>query len=119
MTTKQLEAKVSHRDGMGIIDLDGEINAVADDALNDAYVKATADKTSAILLNFINVSYINSTGIALIVGVLIQARNAGIRVLTTGLSDHYTEIFKITRLADFMTIVPDEERAVAAVAKGG
>jgi hypothetical protein len=25
-----------------------------------------------------------------------------------GLSDHYIEIFEITRLADFMTIYPDE-----------
>jgi hypothetical protein len=29
-----------------------------------------------------------------------------------GLSDHYREIFEITRLADFMTITDNEDRAV-------
>ena len=29
-----------------------------------------------------------------------------------GLTDHYREIFEITRLADFMAIVADEETAV-------
>ena len=59
--------------------------------------------------------YINSTGIALIVGVLAQARKAGCRLLTTGLSSHYVEIFHITRLADFMSIYPDEASALAGV----
>jgi anti-sigma B factor antagonist len=33
--------------------------------------------------------------------------------LSCGLSDHYKEIFKITRLADFLQIYPDEAAALA------
>ena len=53
-------------------------------------------------------SYINSTGIALIVGLLGRARADGVAVRACGLSDHYREIFEITRLSDFMTIYADE-----------
>jgi anti-anti-sigma factor len=50
------------------------------------------------------VDYINSTGIALIVGLLGKARAAEVPVAASGLSDHYREIFEITRLSDFITI---------------
>ena len=48
--------------------------------------------------------YINSTGIALIVRLLAEARRDRREVRAVGLSDHYREIFRITRLSDFMTI---------------
>ncbi len=51
----------------------------------------------------------NSTGIALIVGLLARARTNGQTLSVRGLTPHYREIFEITRLADFMTIVDEEE----------
>ncbi len=46
-------------------------------------------------------------------GVLARARAQGMRVTACGLSDHYREIFEITRLADFMTIADNEDGAVS------
>jgi anti-anti-sigma factor len=116
MAAKTLEAGVRQINGVTIMDLRGEINGFAENALNAAYVEAAEHQPSAIVLNFSDVDYINSTGIALIVGILAQARKTGQRVLTYGLSEHYLEIFQITRLADFMKIFPDESSAVASVA---
>ena len=112
MTTRHLEANVRHQSGVAVIDLEGDIDALAEEALNAAYADAAAGNPQAILLNFKGVGYINSTGIALIVGMLVQARKSDVRLLTSGLSDHYMEIFQITRLADFMSIFPDEEAAL-------
>lgn len=116
MAAKTLEVQVRRLPGVAIIDLHGEINSFADEAMNAAYAEAADHNPSAILLNFSDVDYINSTGIALIVGLLAQARKTGRRLLTCGLSEHYLEIFQITRLADFMKIFPDESSAVASVA---
>jgi len=66
-----------------------------------------------VILNFESAGYINSTGIAVIVGLLARARAAGIEVRAYGLTPHYREIFEITRLADFMAINPDEDSAVS------
>ena len=60
-------------------------------------------------------TYINSTGIALIVGLLARARKSNRRLVVIGLSDHYVEIFHITRLVDFMSIYPDETSVLAQV----
>jgi anti-anti-sigma factor len=109
----QFTADVRHRDGVAVIDLHGEINADAEKALDAASHEAEAYNPSSILLNFSDVRYINSTGIALIVSILARARKDRRTVTACGLSDHYREIFTITRLSDFMRMFPDEESAVA------
>ena len=121
MATPSLDATVRQRDGVAIIDLAGDIDALAETELTNAYEAAVENKPKTILLNFTSVGYINSTGIALIVGVMASARKNGLTMFACGLSDHYREIFEITRLADFMPVVSDEAAAVAQIqgAKSG
>jgi anti-anti-sigma factor len=109
---KQLETNVRRLPGIAIIDLRGEIDAFAEQALNTAYAEVESEDPGAVLLNFGEVEYINSTGIALIVSLLAKARKSQRRVLVYGLSEHYLEIFRITRLADFMSVFPDEAQAL-------
>ena len=104
----------SERPRVVVLDLRGEINAFAEERLNAAYAEAEAQNPEVILLNFAEVDYINSTGIAIIVGLLAQARKHHRRLLACGLSEHYVEIFHITRLADFMNVFPDEHTALAS-----
>ena len=113
MQDSHFAATVRKDAAAAIIDLKGEVDAFAEEALNAAYAEAEREDVAAVLLNFRDVDYINSTGIALIVGLLAQARKSHRRMLACGLSDHYREIFQITRLADFMSIFPDEESAKA------
>lgn len=98
-----------------IMDLGGEIDAFADETLDCAYAEAAALHPRRLLLNFIQVDYINSTGIALIVAMLAQARRDQIRLLACCLTDHYQEMFRITRLSDFIDVFDDEESALRSV----
>jgi anti-anti-sigma factor len=116
MATKLLEASVRQEGNAAIITLRGEIDSFGEEALNKAYDQAEALGKPAVLLNFSGVDYMNSTGIALIVGLLARARKSGRRLLTSGLSSHYVEIFQITRLSDFMSLYPDEATALAQAA---
>ena len=113
MAAKHLEATVRQEPGLAVIDLTGEINGFVEEALNAAYAEAESNDPDAILLNFEGVDYINSTGIALIVGLLAKARASHKRLLACNLSEHYVEIFEITRLSDFMSVFPDEESAIS------
>ncbi len=113
MPAKSLEAQVRHHPRIAIVDMQGEIDSFAEDTLNAAYAEAESRDANVILLNFTKVDYINSTGIALIVSLLARARKSKRRLLAYGLSDHYVEIFQITRLVDFMNVFPDEASALA------
>jgi anti-sigma B factor antagonist len=115
MPTKMLKASVRHQLSVSVVDLHGEINAFAEDVLNNAYNEAEKRGLDVILLNFSDVNYINSTGIALIVSLLARARKQHRRLLACGLSEHYVEIFQVTRLSDFLNIFPDEASALRLV----
>jgi anti-sigma B factor antagonist len=112
MPVKAFEARVRDQQGSAVIDLHGEINAFAADALNAAYTEAEQQRPAVVLLNFTGVDFINSTGIALLVGLLAKARAARRRLVVCGLSEHYVEIFQITRLSDFMSMFPNEASAL-------
>ena len=80
--------------------------------MRQAYAAADQLKPTALVLNFSRVDYINSTGIALIVSLLARARKSKRKLLACGLSQHYVELFQITRLVDFMSVFPDEASAL-------
>jgi len=81
--------------------------------LNQDYDRAEKNNPAQIVLNFQKVVYMNSTGLALIVGLLARARKNHRKLAVYGLSEHYQEIFRITRLSDFMQLYDDEPAALA------
>lgn len=99
--------------GDTVLALHGDINRAAEEGLHSAY-QGAKDEGGRLLLDFSDVDYINSTGIALIVRILADCRMSSREVAAFGLSDHYREIFSITRLSDFMAIYDDEQTALAA-----
>ena len=56
----------------------------------------------------------NSGGIGLLVTLLVRAQRGGGRLVATGLSDHYRQIFELTRLDEAIEIIDDEGAAVVA-----
>jgi anti-sigma B factor antagonist len=97
-----------------IIDIQGELTAFAENVLMDAYNQATDGQVRAIILNFEGLEYMNSSGIGLLVTLLIRINREKQRLLTYGLSDHYRSIFQITRLDDAIAIHDSEVEAVRA-----
>ncbi len=99
--------------GVNVIDIDGEITAFCEEALNGAYVEAAQPGTSAVVLNFEGLDYMNSGGIGLLVTMLIRAQRNGHRLSAFGLSDHYRQIFSLTRLDEAIEIYDTEAAAVS------
>jgi anti-sigma B factor antagonist len=112
MPAQPLRASVRRQSSVAIIELHGEVNDMSEEALNAAYDEAAGHNPAVILLNFRQVNYITSTGVALIVGLLGRSREAKRRLAACGLNEHYTEIFEITRLSDFISVFPDETGAL-------
>lgn len=100
-----LEFEVGVRGAVGVVRLIGRIDRDAETAIEEAYTTAIASAPTAVELDFSDVEYINSTGIALIVSLLARARTQGLPIRATGLTAHYIHIFEITRLSDFIQIV--------------
>lgn len=100
-------AEVDRAGATAILRMRGQLDAGADTVLLAAHAEAVADAPPALLLDFADVEYINSSGIALLVLVLSDAQRAGRRVRASGLTAHYRHIFEITRLTDYVQLDGD------------
>ncbi len=98
-----------------VIDIEGELTGFAEGVLMDAYEQASDGGVRGIVLNFEGLEYMNSSGIGLLVTLLIRVNREKQKLLTYGLSEHYRSIFEITRLDDAIEIHDTEEAALAAV----
>ena len=101
-------------DHSSVIDIAGELTGASESALTDAHAAASGPATRLLVLNFSDLEYMNSTGIGLLVTMLIRAQRQGQRVVAYGLDEHYREIFSLTRLDEAIGIVGSEEEALAA-----
>ena len=101
-------------DRVSVIDVKGELTAFAEGVLMQAYNQASDRRVHAIVLNFEGLEYMNSSGIGLLVTLLIRINREKQRLLTYGLSEHYRNIFQITRLDESISIYDSEEEAARA-----
>lgn len=100
---------------LGVVAVEGDMSAACEDALMTAYAAACAPGTRGVVLNFDHLDFLNSGGIGLLVTLLVRANRSGQRIGACGLSDHYREIFELTRLDEAIAIHPTEAEALAAV----
>lgn len=101
-------------DRASVIDVHGSITASSEAALMDAWNEASGDRTRGVILNFTDLEYLNSSGIGLLVTMLVRANRHKQRLLAYGLNDHYRHIFELTRLTDAIGVHDSEAAAVAS-----
>jgi len=99
---------------VAVIDLIGEVTGFAETILTEAYNQAAGGGAKTIVLNFSKLEYMNSSGIGLLVTLLIRAQRQKQNLFASGLTDHYTQIFELTRLNEAIGIFATEAEAIAA-----
>jgi anti-sigma B factor antagonist len=116
VSSSQVHARVRSADGdVAVIALAGDVTAASEDELMGAYREACdRAETRGIVLDFTELDYMNSSGIGLLVTFLVRARRAEQQVSAYGLSDHYRQIFELTRLDEVISVHDDEDGAVVA-----
>jgi len=95
-----------------VVDIRGDVTSASEDVLMSAYEET--GEVRAIVLNFSDLSYMNSGGIGLLVTLLVRANRRSQKLLAFGLSDHYRQIFELTRLDEAVGIHDSEQAALAA-----
>lgn len=113
MPTPQLSIAVRKpNDRVALIDITGEFTGGAEAALMDAYTQA--GDVRAIVLNFSGLEYMNSSGIGLLITLMIRINRSKQKLFVFGLKEHYRQIFKLTRLDEAVVIYDTEADAVSA-----
>ena len=114
------QAKVSMQvrpvgEQVSMIDIQGEVTALAEDMLMEVFAQASGGETRHIILNFSRLDFMNSSGIGLLVTLLSRANRQGQRLLAVSMSDYYRHIFDLTGLNQAITIYDTEADALTAI----
>jgi anti-sigma B factor antagonist len=97
-----------------ILRIAGDVTSASEAELMAGYGRAAEGGAGAVILDFSDLAYMNSGGIGLLVTLLVRAQRGGTRLLATGLSEHYRQIFLLTRLDEAIGIHDTEAAALAA-----
>jgi len=100
---------------VAVIRLDGDIGSASEAAVLGSYRSLPKATTKLILLDFTKVDYINSSGIALVIQLLIQADHAGQKVSAFGLSPHFTKVFTMVGITKYAGLFSGQAEALAAL----
>ena len=109
-----LKASVRKHDTIAIIDLKGEVTSFADEIINSVVNTIVSEGFQKIVLNFSEISYINSSGIAILIGVITSPSNKDVTFKVYGLTSHFKRIFRMIGLTQYVNVLGTEEEALAA-----
>ncbi len=112
--SKDIEISIRVKGDISIIDIKGDVTAVTGQPIEDAYKEMSMAGSKKILLCFDQGIYINSGGIAILIGMVSESRKKGQVIRVTGLSAHFQKIFEMVGLAKYTEIFPSEEAALEA-----
>lgn len=109
----QLTSPAGH--SVTVLRFEGDISSTSKEAVIGAYQALHKETTKLVLLDFSKVDYINSSGIALVIQLLIQAANSGQKVYAFGLSPHFTKVFTMVGITKYAGLYASQDAALAAL----
>lgn len=118
MTTRARVDQTRNAEGtaIAILRFSGDIGSTSRETVFAAYQQVPAD-TLRLVLDFSRVDYMNSSGLALIIELLMDASKASRTVHSFGLSPHFQKVFTMVGLNKYTHMHPDEAAACAAFAR--
>lgn len=98
-----------------IIHLAGDVTTFAEKEINNAYQSVSTDGLQNIIFNFRENDYINSAGIAILIGVVTEARKKNQRLLMAMPSSHFQKIFRMVGLTQYADIYSSLDEAKESI----
>jgi anti-sigma B factor antagonist len=97
-----------------VVDVRGRFTLIEGEAVHDLLKDLFEEGRRRVLLNFHDVSYLDSSGVGQLVRGLYTARRNGAELRAVDLSPRAREILRMTNLHTVFTDFPDEQAAVSS-----
>lgn len=110
-----MQTREHHEDGIHVLAIEGEIDMASSPELRTVLHECAKKKTPALLLDFKDVSYVDSSGLATLVEYVRLAQPFGGKLGLVHVSDRVRTIFDLVRLTEFLPIYKTLADARAAL----
>jgi anti-anti-sigma factor len=118
MFSRETETRLRRVGNAAIIDLIGDVTNWGQEAIESAYARALESQAERVFFNFGETEYINTSGIAVLISVVMEAEQAGRKIGLYGMSAHYHKVFNLVRLPLYADVYGSEGEALASVRSG-
>jgi len=113
--SSSLKIETRAEPGATVIELHGDLSADGEGPVKEAYAAAVASGHGAVLFNLSGAAYINTSGISVLIAVVMEAKKTGVNVLMAGASPHYKKVFELVRFSSFVSMFDEEVSALASL----
>lgn len=107
------EVKASDGGAIAVLRFSGDITSTSRDVVFGGYEEVPAS-TRRLVFDFSKIEYMNSSGIALVIELLMAANKANRTVQSYGLSPHFEKVFIMVGLNKYTHLHKNEATACAA-----
>ncbi len=104
--------KAFAKQNVGIIELTGEITSQAEQEITEAYQRLEKEGQKKFILKFNEATYINSSGLAVVISLVSEGRKKKQKIAASGMSKHFQKVFDMIGLTDYIAIYPTEDEAI-------
>jgi len=111
-----MNIKIDQKNNVWVCRMNGEIDINTAPQIKKVFDKMLSEKREKILINFEEVSYVDSSGLATLVEMLKNIRSYGGKLKLSSLSSKIRSLFEITKLEKLFDISNDEEEALRSFA---
>lgn len=101
-----------HPNGVTVLRLDGELDLYNTGQLKEQVLELFADGRSRLVVDLDDVSYVDSSGIALLLYIYTSCQKRGFSVLFANVRGSVEKVIGLTKLDGFLPIISSIERAV-------
>lgn len=115
MSSTALTIVARDTDHAAVIELIGDVNSDGETAIKEAYRAAVAGGATTILFNLGKTAYINTSGISVLITVVMEAKKAGHKILVSDVSPHYKKVFDLVRFSTYVTMFDTEAAALSSL----
>ena len=109
-----MQVRHEDRNGITVCYVAGEIDINTSPEIKKVFDRLIGSKKGRLIINFKDVSYVDSSGLATLVEILKGLRSYGGKLKLTNLSTKVKNLFEITKLEKLFDIAKEEEEAVKA-----
>ncbi len=110
-----MQISARHLDKTTILDISGDIDlAHSGEVRRVVLIEFREKRTPRVILNLLEVNYIDSSGVASLVEGLKASRDVGSRLILFGLSPIAHEVLQLSKLLTIFEIYDTEEKALEA-----
>lgn len=114
MKAAPISRPIPRRDRQNVLPLEGEIDLHVSPEVGKSLRGITAKRPRVAVVDLAKVTYLDSSGLAVLIEAMQNVQEYGGRFALAGVQDSVKQVFEIARLDQVFQIFPDVDSALAA-----